>query len=97
VQSPHLSRKAWVLLWALFTMLSLPVVWFGTLVARAMLPTDAPPYTPAGLSAVALILALLAQPLVLAWLYAISRILRRMEFTGLEPTSQEIASPTSLE
>jgi len=94
---PHLTRLAWVLLWAMFSLLSLPVAWFGTLVTRAMLPTDAPPFTPAGLAGVALILALFAQPLVIAWLYIVSHILRRVDFTAPEPTSWEIASPGSLE
>jgi hypothetical protein len=97
VQLHQLSPQGWILLWAGYAFLSLPVAWFDTLILRSLLPTDAPPNTPAGLAWIALILALLAQPLVVGWLYLVSRLLPKVENTHPGQSLSGIVSPTSLE
>ncbi len=78
---PILSRRAWIFLWAEFSFLSFPIAWFDTLILRGLLPTDAPPNTPLDLVIPALLLAMLAQPLVVGWLFLVSRLLPRVEIT----------------
>ena len=70
---------AWIFLWGVFTVMSFPVIWYATLVLRSMLPSDGPPNTLKDLTGLAVVLALVAQPFVLGWLFAVSRILRRFE------------------
>jgi hypothetical protein len=94
---PVLSRRAWLLLWAEFSLLSLPVAWFDTLILRGLLPTDAPPNTPAGLLIPALLLALLAQPLVIGWLFLVSRLLPKIEINNSGQSLSQITSPASQE
>jgi hypothetical protein len=65
---------AWTLIWGVFSVQSLPVIWYATIVLRGMLPSDAPPNTLRDLTRIALVLAVVAQPFVLGWLVAISRL-----------------------
>jgi hypothetical protein len=64
----------WTLIWGVFSVQSLPVIWYATIVLRGMLPSDAPPNTLRDLTRIALVLAVVAQPFVLGWLVAISRL-----------------------
>jgi hypothetical protein len=77
-------RAAWIFLWGVFSVMSFPVIWYVTVVLRSMLPSDAPPNTLRGLTDIAVVLALVAQPAVLGWLFAVSRMLRSFEskYTG---------------
>ena len=72
-------RAAWIFIWGFFSVMSFPAIWYATVVLRSMLPSDAPPNTLRDLTSIALVLALVAQPVVLGWLFAASRMLRSFE------------------
>jgi len=68
------SRGAvWSCLWFAFTLMLLPVAWFGTVFLRSLIPSDGPPSTLPELTRLAITVPLLAQPGVILWLYLVAR------------------------
>lgn len=86
-------HAAWIFLWGVFTVMSFPVIWYATVVLRSMLPSDGPPNTLRDLTGFAVVLALVAQPFVLGWLFVVSRILRRFESIFTEQNSMSVEQP----
>jgi hypothetical protein len=76
---PGARRAAWVFLWGFFSLMSLVAIWYAAIVLRSLLPTDAPLNTLKDLTSIAVLLALVSQPGVLGWLFAVSRIWNRFD------------------
>lgn len=71
-------RAAWIGLWAVFSVASFPVFWHVLVLLVGMVPTDHPADTWRELGVAAIVLALVAQPFVVGWLYAVSRMARKI-------------------
>jgi hypothetical protein len=82
---------AWLILWVIFSLLSLPVIWFDLTVLSEMVPTDANPNSLVAMLRFAILGVIFLQPLIVGWLYIVSRILRKLFPTAIVPVA--ILSP----
>jgi hypothetical protein len=80
-------RLVWICLWGVFSVMSFVVIWYAIVVLRSLLPSDAPPNTLADLARIALLLALVAQPVVIGWLFAATHLWHRFDFGKYQPAS----------
>lgn len=80
------SRQiAWLCLWGTYLLASQPAIWFLLVFLVGIVPADHPANIWKGLGIAATALALVAQPFVAGWLYAVSRMTRKIG--GPKPTS----------
>jgi hypothetical protein len=63
----------WSLMWLAFTLMLVPVGWFGTVFLRSLVPSDGPPSTLPELTRLAIVVPMLAQPGVILWLCLVAR------------------------
>jgi hypothetical protein len=88
-QASHLV--AWSILWVIFSLLSLPVIWFDLTVLSEMVPTDANPNSLVVMVRFAILGVIFLQPIIVGWLYIVSRLLRKLLPAAIVPVT--IPSP----
>jgi hypothetical protein len=69
----HSRGAVWSLMWLAFTLMLIPVGWFGSVFLRSLIPSDGPPCTLSELARLAMIVPMLAQPGVILWLCLVGR------------------------
>lgn len=84
---PSLPGSAWLLLWGVFSIIAFPVLWYDLTILTEMIPSDAAPGSILAMMRFAALAVVLVQPLILGWLYVVSRTLSRLSPALVTPVS----------